>query len=236
PRTITVTNPDGQAMTSASGVITICSGSSTTAVNDSATACSGASVDIPVLANDGTSCGLLDCSSLTIVTPPTHGTATVQGCTGSGSCPGCVVHYVAAGGYVGPDSFVYQISNDQSPPTSGQATCSISVCSTTAANDTATVCSGSSVDIPVLANDSTACGSIDCTTLTLTSPPSPGTATVQNCSGSCTGCVVHYVPTAGYSGPDAFGYSVRNNQSPLCTGTATCSITVCATTAVNDTA
>jgi hypothetical protein len=235
-RTITVTNPDGQMVTSASGVCTICSGNTTTAVNDSATVCSGSSVDIPVLANDGTSCGLLQCSSLTIVTPPAHGTATVQGCSGAGACSGCVVHYVASAGYVGPDSFVYQISNNQSPPSNGQATCSITVCTTTAVNDTATVCSGSSVDVQVLANDSTACGSIDCSTLTITSAPLHGTATVQGCSGNCTGCVVHYVPAAGYSGPDSFGYSIKNNQLPLCTGTATCSITVCATNAVNDTA
>src|SRR5262249_28276973 len=115
------------------------------------------------------------------------------------NCSGCVVHHVPTAGYTGPDSFGYSVRNSQAPFCTGSASCSITVCATNAANDTATVCAGSSVDIPVLANDTTTCGAIDCTTLSITAAPLHGTATVQGCSGSCAGCVVHYVPAAGYS-------------------------------------
>jgi hypothetical protein len=136
------------------------------------------------------------------------------------------VHYVPTAGYSGPDSFTYSVRNNQSPPCLGQATCSITVCATNAVNDTATVASGGSVDIPVLANDSTTCGVLDCASLTITAAPQHGTLLVQGCSGNCASCVAHYTPTAGYSGPDSFSYSVGNTSSPPCIGAASCAITV----------
>jgi hypothetical protein len=201
--------------------ITVCA---TTAVNDSATVCAGSSVDIAVLANDTTTCGAIDCTTLAIVSPPAHGTASIQGC--SGNCTGCVVQYTPAAGYTGPDSFSYSVMNNSVPACQGQATCSITVCATNAVNDTATVSSGGSVNIAVLANDTTTCGAIDCTTLAIVSPPAHGTASIQGCSGNCTGCVVQYTSAAGYSGPDSFTYSVANDSTPSCTSTATCNITV----------
>jgi hypothetical protein len=214
--------------------ITVCG---VTANNDSASVCAGSSVDIHVLSNDSTTCGALDCSSLMIVTPPQHGTPTIVGCTGTGTCPSCVVHYVPAAGYTGTDSFTYMVSNNQSPACmSNVATVSIDVCAVSAVDESVTVCAGTSVDIHVLDNDSTTCGALACSSLTIVTLPSGGTATVTGCTGTapCPSCVIHYTPHAGFSGSDSFTYMVSNDQKPPCSGQATVHITVCATTASDE--
>jgi hypothetical protein len=217
--------------------ITVCS---VTANTDTASVCSGSFVNIPVLANDTTSCGALDCGSLTISSQPSHGTAQIVGCSGTGSCPSCVVKYTPTPGYTGPDSFTYRVSNNQTPPcASNPGTVNITVCGVSANNDTATVCTNSTVNIPVLANDSSTCGTLDCSTLVIVTQPAHGTTQLVGCTGtgSCSGCSVKYTPNAGYSGPDSFSYHVSNNQSPACvSNNATVSITVCGVNAVNDSA
>jgi hypothetical protein len=232
--TYKVSNNQNPACTGQGTVtVTVCG---VNAVNDSGfSVCSGSMVTIPVLANDSTTCGALDCGSLMIVTPPAHGTATPVGCTGTGACTGCVIAYTAAAGYTGPDSFTYKVSNNLTPPCTGMATVTLNVCAVNASNDVATVCSGSSVNIPVLANDSTTCGSLNCASLTITTPPANGTAMVVGCTGTgaCAGCSVKYTPNAGFVGSDSFAYRVANDQSPACVGQATVNVTVCAVTATN---
>ena len=57
---------------------------------------------IDTLANDGSGDGDLDASSVRIVTPPLHGTATVDTSTG-------VITYTPSEGYTGADSLVYEV-------------------------------------------------------------------------------------------------------------------------------
>jgi hypothetical protein len=191
---------------------------STIAADDSAALCSGTSATIPVTANDSTTCGAISCATLAITSPPQHGTAQVQGCD---------VLYTPAAGYSGPDSFAYTVCNDQVPSCCDSGTVSLDVCATDAADDGATVCAGSSTTIAVTANDSTTCGTIACGSLGITSPPAHGTAVVQ-------GCNVLYTPAPGYSGPDAFAYSVGGDGPLTCPDTATVLVDVCATDAVDD--
>ena len=76
----------------------------------------------------------------------------------------------------------------------------------TAAADSATVDAGSSVKINVLANDSDPDGSLDVGSVRITTSPDHGTAAADS-SGNVT-----YTPAPGFSGQDAFAYSVSDNQ------------------------
>lgn len=69
-------------------------------------------VDVDVLENDFDPDGPIDCASLMIITPPTHGTAVISaGCVGVEPCNGCFVTYTPDGTFDDFDSFVYQITD-----------------------------------------------------------------------------------------------------------------------------
>ena len=91
-----------------------------------------------------------------------------------------------------------------------------------AAPDSATTAEDSSVDIPVLANDSDPDG--DTLTVTAAGAPSHGSTAAQP-NGT-----VRYSPAANYAGPDSFDYTVDDGGGHSATGTV--SVTV---TPVNDT-
>ena len=91
-----------------------------------------------------------------------------------------------------------------------------------AAPDSAATAEDSSVDIPVLANDSDPNG--DTLTLTAAGAPSHG-STASQPNGT-----VRYSPAANYAGPDSFDYTVDDGGGHSATGTV--SVTV---TPVNDT-
>jgi hypothetical protein len=73
-----------------------------------------------------------------------------------------------------------------------------------AANDSANLQANQNVTINVLANDTSAGGTLDTASIRITSAPVHGSASVTS------GQVV-YTPTAGYSGTDSFQYSVQDN-------------------------
>ena len=85
------------------------------AVADSASVTTGLSVTIPVLANDtpGT-----PAATLTAVSTPMHGTATISGAS---------VTYTPTSGYVGSDSFTYTISNGNGTFGTGSSTGTVSI-------------------------------------------------------------------------------------------------------------
>ena len=87
------------------------------ATNDTATVQANSAVMIAVLANDSSSGGTLDPTSLKIVVAPTHGKAAVSGGQ---------VTYTPAMGYTGLDTFQYSIQ-DNLGTTSNLATVSINV-------------------------------------------------------------------------------------------------------------
>ena len=78
----------------------------------------------------------------------------------------------------------------------------------TAVNDTGTVVNGTAV-LNVLAND---LGNVDQTSVALYTPLSPSKGQVQ--INSRTG-VITYIPYAGTTGTDTFGYTVRNTNNQL---------------------
>ena len=66
---------------------------------------------------------------------------------------------------------------------------------------------GEPVVIDILANDTDEDGKIDPTTVVITTPPEHGTVDVDPVTGKVT-----YTPKPGYSGPDSFEYTVKDND------------------------
>jgi hypothetical protein len=183
-----------------------------TAQNDSAVCAIDKSVQISVLANDTAgSSQSLNPGSVTITTPPQHGTATVDTTTGTAT-------YQPATGYSGADQFAYTVS-DGLGAMSNAASVSVTVQpAPVAVNDTDTIQAGQSATIDVLANDTSAGGTLNPSTIQIIASPAHGTAVVSD------GEVV-YTPTSGYSGLDTFQYTVQDNLGTT-SSTATVSIDV----------
>jgi hypothetical protein len=87
-------------------------------------------------------------------------------------------------------------------------------------DDAASTPVDTAVAIDVLANDSDADGTLDPTSVVVTSGPQHGTTSVHPATG-----VITYTPDAGYEGPDAFDYTVDDDDQGT-SAPATVSITV----------
>ncbi|MCC6271460.1 MAG: tandem-95 repeat protein, partial [Microbacteriaceae bacterium] len=164
------------------------------ATADSVTLPEDTAVNVAVLANDP---NLGDApTTLTIQTEPIHGTAVIE--TDNS------ITYTPEPNYFGTDTFAYRIADSTQ---SAQAIVTLIVTAVAdapeAVADVASGRAGQELDIDVMANDISVDG--DELTLTITTPPANGTATVE--SG-----VVHYAPNPGYTGSDTFLYSVTNTS------------------------
>ena len=181
------------------------------AENDSAFVPINTTVQIDVLANDSAAPGqTLDVGSLTITESPLHGAATVT--------PGGSVIYTAAFGYSGSDVFAYTV-RDSLGVRSQRAVVNIVIRQAPVANnDLRTLSAGETVTLDVLTNDTTSDGTLDAATITVVVQPVHGTAVVTNGQ-------VSYTPSAGYTGVDAFQYSVRDNLGVV-SNVATVSLSV----------
>ncbi|MDH4335233.1 MAG: Ig-like domain-containing protein, partial [Chloroflexota bacterium] len=191
------------------------------AVNDTAMTSKGTGVTVNVLANDSDPDGNLDPTSVSFTTPPSHGSVSIDPTS-------WVVTYTPDAGYVGDDSFVYQVCDLAVPPGCATATVSMTVSAgnspPTATNDSVTTDEDTAVAIGVLANDSDPDGNLDPTSVSVTTPPAHGSVSVNPTSG-----VVTYTPDPNYNGPDSVVYQVCDLVGNC--ATATVSLTV---TAVND--
>jgi hypothetical protein len=168
------------------------------AQNDTAVVAIDKSIQINVLANDGAASGqTLNASSVTTTTAPAHGTATVDSANGS-------ITYQPAGGYSGADSLQYTVRDDLGAQ-SNIAVVSVRIQPAPVAdNDTATLQANKSATLNVLANDTSAGGTLNPASIKIVVSPTHGTAVV-------TGGEVEYTPTKGYSGLDTFQYSVQDD-------------------------
>jgi ELWxxDGT repeat protein len=90
--------------------------------------------------------------------------------------------------------------------TSGTELWALNNAAPVAADDASTVVSGSSVTVPVLANDSDSDGELNTSSVAITMPPQHGSATV-NADGT-----VSYVPQTGFTGSDSLAYTVQDDQ------------------------
>ncbi|MFQ5649716.1 MAG: Ig-like domain-containing protein [bacterium] len=172
------------------------------AVDDEISTDEDAPIDIPVAGNDSDDDGTLDLNSVTITTPPSHGSASVRN---NGT-----VSYTPAADSSGTDTFTYTIRDDQGAP-SNEATVTITVRpvndAPVAGADAATIMGATPAVIDVLANDGDIDGTLDATTVHVVDLPIGGTVVVNPFSG-----LITYTPDAGFSGSDTFTYTVDDND------------------------
>ncbi|MDX1918224.1 MAG: Ig-like domain-containing protein [Candidatus Caenarcaniphilales bacterium] len=188
------------------------------ALNDKATVTSGDSIKVNVLTNDSDP----DKDTVSIdpggFTQPTNGTVTLN--------PDNTFTYESNPGFVGGDSFTYMVGDGNG----GFDTATVYIVvnplpnqDPIAANDIATVSSGGSVKIDVLANDTDP--ETDILEVYSFVQPSNGTV-VLNGNDTFT-----YIADPGYSGSDSFTYVVSDGKGGF--DTATVNIDVLSTSALD---
>ncbi len=191
--------------------------STVVATPDSQTLTAGTTTTVPVLANDlrnGLPASFTNVT-VTIVTPPATGTATVN--------VNGTIGYAPASGFSGPVSFTYTICDISQPGICATTPVNLTVISVIIANpDQNTTASGTSVTTTILANDlrNGLPASTTNVTVSLTSQPTNGTA-VLNANGTVT-----YTPVIGFSGVDSFSYTICGIIQPNICSVTTVSITV----------
>ncbi|HND51288.1 MAG TPA: Ig-like domain-containing protein, partial [Pirellulaceae bacterium] len=168
-----------------------------TASDDSATTNEDAGVTVNILANDGDADG--QSLTPTVVTPPAHGTVTMNA---NGT-----ITYMPAANYNGVDNFIYRVSDGGL--NSGNATVSITITPVNdapiAVNDSYATGYATTLNVPVagvLANDTDV--DSDTLTATLLTGTSHGSLSFNS-----NGAFV-YTPLIGYVGSDGFSYSTSD--------------------------
>jgi len=172
------------------------------AVGDATTVDVGGSVTIDVASNDVSFTGTIDPTTVVITSDPTAGSVVVNS---DGT-----VTYTNDGSAATSDSFSYTIQDDTGAVTNA-AVVSITVDQSTppvvvtANDDTASVAKSGNVVIPVSTNDTTASGTLDLTSIVITSSPANGTVLVNN-DGTVT-----YTNNGSATTTDSFSYTIEND-------------------------
>jgi large repetitive protein len=219
PDSFTYTVSDGHPGGTATNTISVTvDNAPPTAGADSFTVPGGVATTVAPLTNDHDA-NTADHLTITIDTPPTHGTATVN--------PDGTVTYTPTPGYLGPDSFHYTVSDGHPGGTAG-ATASFSVVNLapTANPDATSTDTDTAVTVTVLANDTDPNG--DALHVTATTPPSHGQITL-NANNTIT-----YTPAAGFFGTDTFTYTASDPSGLDSTAVVTITVRDAAPIAVDD--
>jgi len=129
-----------------------------------------------------------EATSVAVATPPSHGTATVEGTT---------IAYAPAEGYSGPDSFTYTAANVTGTSDPAVASITVRALAPTAGDVSATIAE----DAPTQPINLAVTG--EATRVSVTSAPRHGVARAS-------GTAILYAPDAGYTGLDSFAYTAAN--------------------------
>jgi hypothetical protein len=182
------------------------------AAADTATAHVGTPTVIDVTANDSDPDGdTVVLIGSPIVTPASHGSAV--------KVSGCCVEYTSAAGYLGQDTFQYEVGDGHGGRSRAWVTVTVSNQPPTAAADSATTIRDQAVSIDVVANDVDPDG--DPLALTADSPIS---APLHGTAVRISDTTLRYTPSTGYLGDDSFTYRVADPYGG--TATATVAVTV----------
>ncbi|MEU4687190.1 Ig-like domain-containing protein [Actinoplanes sp. NPDC023714] len=206
---------DGRGGTATARITVTVANGVPVARDDTVTATSNAPVTIDVRANDTDPND--DPLTVTVDTPPAHGTARVVG--------GRVV-YTPAAGYHGPDSFHYTVSDGRGGSAGATATITVLNVAPVARADSVATDSATAVTIPVLDNDTDPNG--DALSVSATTAPAHGTV-VRTAAGTLV-----YTPAPGFVGIDAFTYTVVDPAGLSDTTTVTVTVHNAPPIAVDD--
>ena len=177
-------------------------------------------VGIPVVFNDTDPDGVIDPTTVTIVTPPANGSVSVNPTTGD-------VVYTPNPNFNGTDSFTYSVCDNGSPVLCDTATVTLNLYPVNdapiAVDDHPVTDEDMAVVIDVTANDTDIDGNIDPTSVSVITGPTNGTLSINPTTGEVT-----YTPDPNYNGTDSFDYVVCDDGTPLPSlcDTATVRITV----------
>jgi hypothetical protein len=176
------------------------------AEDDSASTDEDVAVSVPVLANDSDPDG--DDLAIQSTAQPAHGITTNVGSS---------IVYTPSPGFSGIDAFTYTIADGEGGTDTATVTVAVALVNDPplAVDDASTTAEDTPATIPVLANDSDPDG--DGLYVQSVTKPNHGAAV----SG---GTGVVYTPAPGYSGPDAFSYTISDGNGG--TDTATVTVTV----------
>jgi YD repeat-containing protein len=229
PDSFTYTIADGRGGThTATVTVTVAapsgSNSAPVAATDAIFTSQGVAINFNPKANDGDADG--DALSIGALSAPAHGAVTLNN---DGT-----VTYTPTGGYVGPDSFTYVLSDGRG----GAVTGLVNVTVATGNGNTAPSALADTISTPQNVaktfnprlNDSDADG--DALSVTVVGQAAHGVA-VLNTDGSIT-----YTPTAGYAGADSFTYTISDGRGGAATATVNLTVVApaanTAPTAAND--
>ncbi len=191
-------------------------------------------VDTPIsgslISNDSDPDGQNLIINTTPTTTPSNGTLTIN--------PDGTYDYTPNGGFVGTDTFEYEVCDDGSPSLCDVTTVTIDVVpdngnTTGASDDSGIGLMDEVISGDLVANDFDPEGDDQTINTIPTANPTNGTVTI-NADGT-----YEYTPTTGFVGNDVFRYEICDNGSPMVCDEATVYITVLpekpnTTLAVND--
>jgi hypothetical protein len=174
-------------------------------VNDTVTTDEDVPLVINVLSNDINIISSFDSSSLTVVLQPFHGLAVVNTITGK-------ITYTSNQNYYGNDTLSYQICDTNGNCNTAFIYITINPVNDLpfAVNDTINIDEDTPLTIDVLLNDSDIDGNLVANSITISTPPNHGTATINSSTGEIT-----YYPAPNYYGTDNIKYSVCDDGYPL---------------------
>jgi hypothetical protein len=168
--------------------------------NDFGTTTVGVPVGVPILDNDH---GSLQPTSVIITSQPANGTAAWNDATEQAI-------YTPNPGWSGVDTFTYRVFDAYGQQLNQTVTIDVTP---KAQDDSGRTPAGTPITIDELAHD---LGNLNPGTVTVPTPPGHGTVTVNPTTGQVT-----YTPAPGFTGQDAFVYSVRDDAGQLTSATVT---------------
>ncbi len=198
---------------------TLAVNSSPQAVADAASTTNGTPVTVPVRDNDTDPDDPVAGLTVSIATPPAHGTAVVEADQ--------TVTYTPAAIWWGADTFVYRVDDPHGGSDTAVATVTTADAPPSANDDMINTPSNTPVTLAVLANDTDPNGD-PLGVVAVTQPPvTTGTVTV-------TGNLVTFTPTITFAGRAAFTYTVQDSGGAGAVGDVYVDVDNAAPTAADD--
>jgi len=182
------------------------------AENDFGTTPTGVPTMIDLLANDYDVDGIIIPSTTSVVSSASHGTTSINSTTGAAI-------YTPTAGYVGSDTFIYEVCDNDGLCDTAVATITITGGQCVVAyDDYDSTPKNTPVDIDILDNDYDPNGVVDPSSASVTSNPSNGTVSVDPVTGLAT-----YTPATDFVGTDTFTYEICGGEG----GTGNTQVNTC---------